>query len=175
MGATRARLVDRSALPDCISDSGTAGCRAQGTTLMRSNCAEALPTRCSASGWHWQPPIRCVRKDSPTDDRRAPSSGRRTPERSGSCVVQRQITWQDQWTANTQPSLTLYFSRSGLTGYQVGAPQQPRRPRGGWMLATARGLRVGDSLRTGRDLYGSSIALSANQGGHVDRSGVTSA
>ena len=86
-------------------------------------------------------------------------------QRSGSCAVRRQITWQDQWTANAQPGLTLYFGRSGLIGYQVGAPQEPRRPRGGWMLATARGLHVGDSLKTGRDLYGSSIALSANQGG----------
>ena len=33
------------------------------------------------------------------------------------------------------------------------------------MLATARGLHVGNSLKTGRDLYGSSIALSANKGG----------
>lgn len=85
--------------------------------------------------------------------------------RSGSCAVHRQITWQDQWTANAQPSLTLYFGRTGLIGYQVGAPQEPRWPHGGWMLATVRGLRVGDPLTKGRALYGSSIALSAEQGG----------
>ena len=33
------------------------------------------------------------------------------------------------------------------------------------MLATVRGLQVGDPLTTGRHLYGSSIKLSANQGG----------
>lgn len=86
-------------------------------------------------------------------------------QRSGSCAVRRQISWQDQWTANAQPSLTLYFGQTGLIGYQVGAPQEPRRPAGGWMLATARGLRVGDSLSKGRALYGSSITLSAQQGG----------
>ncbi|MDE3131762.1 MAG: hypothetical protein KGL16_11475 [Acidobacteriota bacterium] len=86
-------------------------------------------------------------------------------ERSGSCAVHHQITWQDQWTANAQPDLTLYFGRAGLIGYQAGAPLEPRRPPGGWMLATTRGLRVGDSLNTGHVLYGSAIALSANQGG----------
>lgn len=86
-------------------------------------------------------------------------------QRSGSCSVHHEITWQDQWTANGEPSLTLYFGHTGLVGYQVGAPQEPRRPTGGWMLATARGLHVGDPLSTGRRLYGSSIALSANQGG----------
>jgi len=84
---------------------------------------------------------------------------------SGSCAVRRQVIWQDQWTANAEPSLTLYFGRSGLIGYQVGAAQEPRRPLGGWMPATVRGLHVGDSLSTGRHLYGSSIRLSAEQGG----------
>lgn len=84
---------------------------------------------------------------------------------SGSCGVDRQITWQDQWTASGQPNLTLYFGHTGLVGYQVGDPEKPRRPRGGWVLSTARGLRVGSSLTTGRDLYGSAIALSASQGG----------
>jgi len=86
-------------------------------------------------------------------------------ERSGNCGVQHTITWQDQWTANAQPSLTLDFGRSGLVGYQVGGPQEPRRPYGGWALATARGLRVGDSLLIGRHMYGSSIRLGTNQGG----------
>ncbi len=83
----------------------------------------------------------------------------------GSCGVHRQVTWHDQWTANGQPSLTLYFGHSGLVGYQVGAPEQPRRPPGGGVLATARGLRVGSPLATGRHVYGSAIALSASQGG----------
>jgi hypothetical protein len=91
--------------------------------------------------------------------------GGEATQRSGSCTVRRQITWQDQWTANAQPDLTLYFGRSGLIGYQVGAGQEPRHPPGGWMLATARGLHVGSSLSIGRDRYGSSIALGAAQGG----------
>ena len=86
-------------------------------------------------------------------------------QRSGSCAVDRQITWQDQWTADAQPSLTLYFGRAGLIGYQVGAQQEPRWPHGGWMPATVRGLQVGDPLTKGRALYGSSITLSAEQGG----------
>jgi hypothetical protein len=86
-------------------------------------------------------------------------------EKSGSCDVHSQITWQDQWTASGQPSLTLYFGRAGLVGYQVGVPQEPRRPAGGWMLATARGLHVGSSLRSGQQLYGSAMALGASQGG----------
>ena len=53
----------------------------------------------------------------------------------------------------------------GLVGYQVGAPQEPRRPLGGWMLGTAHGLDVGDALSTGHRLYGLAITLSANQGG----------
>jgi hypothetical protein len=86
-------------------------------------------------------------------------------QKSGSCRVESQITWQDQWTASGEPSLTLYFSRAGLVGYQAGAPQEPRRPPGGWMLATSRGLHVGSTLGSGRQLYGSAIALSASQGG----------
>jgi hypothetical protein len=87
-------------------------------------------------------------------------------ERNRSCDVLHTITWQDQWTGNGQPSLTLDFGRKGgLIGYGVGAPQEPRRPSGGWVLATARGLHVNSSLAAGRQLYGSSIALSTNQGG----------
>jgi hypothetical protein len=86
-------------------------------------------------------------------------------QRSGSCAVHSEVTWEDQWTANAQPSLTLYFGHRGLVGYQVGAPQEPRHPPGGWMLATVRGLQVGDILTAARRIYHSSIKLSASQGG----------
>ena len=62
----------------------------------------------------------------------------------------------------------MYFSRSAFAGYQVGdlnATSPPRNPPGGWSLATARGLRVGDSLVRGRELYGRAFAISAAQGG----------
>lgn len=98
-------------------------------------------------------------------DRLLHQSGGRL-ERSGSCEVRHELTWQDQWTANGQAGLTLDFGRTGrLIGYEVGAPQEPRRPLGGWVLATGRGLHVNSSLATGRKLYGSSISLSTNQGG----------
>jgi hypothetical protein len=86
-------------------------------------------------------------------------------QHSGSCQVDHQIIWQDQWTASSEPSLTLYFHRHRFVGYQVGAPQEPRHPRGGWVLGTSRGLHVGEPLGTGRRLYGRSVVLSAAQGG----------
>lgn len=84
---------------------------------------------------------------------------------SGSCKVDEQITWTDAWTASGQPDLTLYFEHGGFVGYQVGAPQMPRHPPGGWVLSTPRGLRVGESLGVGRRRYGRALALSASQGG----------
>jgi hypothetical protein len=95
-------------------------------------------------------------------------------EKSGSCRVRSQITWWDQWTASAEPSLTLYFGRSGLVGYEFGAPQEPRKPTGGWMLATRRGLRVDSTFSSGRRLYGAAFVWSAAQGGvWLIRSGAT--
>src|SRR5579864_7559757 len=88
--------------------------------------------------------------------------------RGGSCRVDHWIKWLDQWTANGQPSLILYFSHSRFAGYEFGDPGGPavlRNPPGGWRLATARGLGVGDTLARGRRLYGRAFAVSAAQGG----------
>ena len=88
--------------------------------------------------------------------------------RGGSSRVNHEITWFDQWTASGEPALTVYFGRSAFAGYQFGAlntMSPPRNPPGGWVLATARGLRVGDTLARGRQLYGRSSATSTAQGG----------
>jgi hypothetical protein len=85
--------------------------------------------------------------------------------RGGSCDVDHQIKWSDEWTANGEPALTVYFRHSTFVGYQYGDLIRPRTARAGWRLATTRGLRVGDSLARGRRLYGQAFAISAAQGG----------
>jgi hypothetical protein len=88
--------------------------------------------------------------------------------RGGSCGVDHQIKWWDQWTANGEPALTAYFHRGAFVGYQYGelnAGGLLRKPSGGWRLATSEGLRVGDTLARGRRLYGSAFSVSAAQGG----------
>lgn len=83
----------------------------------------------------------------------------------GSCGLDHEITWSDQWTASGEPALTVYFRHSAFAGYQVGELGPPRYPPGGWALATTQGLRVGDPLARGRQLYGRQFATSAAQGG----------
>jgi len=88
--------------------------------------------------------------------------------RGGSCGLDHRIQWWDDRTANGLPLLTTYFRRSKFAGYQYGeygkltAPHLPAR---GLALATTRGLRIGDALARGRQLYGRSFAISAAQGG----------
>jgi len=89
-------------------------------------------------------------------------------EPGGSCGLDHQIKWSDQWTASGEPALTVYFRNSEFAGYQVGdavGPSVLRFPSGGWALATTRGLRVGDGLSRGRRLYGHKFTLSFAQGG----------
>lgn len=89
-------------------------------------------------------------------------------QRGGSCQLDHQIKWRDQWTTSGEPALTTYFSHGAFAGYQVGdvvGPSVLRHQRGGWSLATSRGLRIGDTLAHGRGLYGQALALSYAQGG----------
>ena len=88
--------------------------------------------------------------------------------RGGSCGLDHQIQWWDDRTANGLPLLTVYFRRSKFAGYQYGeygTLTAPRLPAQGLALATTRGLRIGDTLARGRDLYGRAFAISAAQGG----------
>ena len=88
--------------------------------------------------------------------------------RGGSCGLDHEITWRDGRTAPGEPELIAYFRRSAFVGYQFGNPDlsaAPRRPPGGWTLATTRGLQVGDTLAHGRHLYGRAFAISTAQGG----------
>jgi hypothetical protein len=85
--------------------------------------------------------------------------------RGGSCQLDHEITWRDGRTGSGQPELIAYFRRSAFAGYQFGGLAAPRRPPGGWTLATTRGLRLGDTLARGRHLYGQAFAMSTAQGG----------
>ncbi len=86
----------------------------------------------------------------------------------GSCEIDHEIKWWDQWTASGEPALTVFFHRSAFAGYQFGDPPRAgvlRRPPSGWQLATTRDLRIGDTVARGRQLYGRAFAISAAQGG----------
>ena len=53
------------------------------------------------------------------------------------------------------PTLTVWFSRSRFVGYQYGEFRNtlaPRAPSRGTVLATTRGLTLGDTLARGRKL-----------------------
>ena len=93
----------------------------------------------------------------------------------GDCGVDHTMTWPN-WPAVTvhgvnyplDPVLTVFFSHSRFVGYQYGEPGTkvaPRAPAGGTVLATTRGLNIGDTLARGRTLYGGSFTISAAQGG----------
>jgi hypothetical protein len=96
-----------------------------------------------------------------------------------SCGVDSELGWPILLNPRTgrlerSEELTLTFDHGRFVGYQYGggALTQPGesdrlRPR----AATARGLEVGDSLATGRRLYGRAFQISGAQGGswHADR------
>lgn len=89
-------------------------------------------------------------------------------EHGGTCGIDHQIKWWDQWTGSGEPALTVYLRRRAFVGYQAGDPPGPsvlRNPPGGWSLATTRGLRVGNTLARGRKLYGPAFTASTAQGG----------
>lgn len=85
--------------------------------------------------------------------------------RGGSCGLDHEITWSDAGIGSGA-ALIAYFRHSAFAGYQFGELSvAARRPSGGWMLATTRGLSVGDTLARGRRLYGRAFAISTAQGG----------
>jgi hypothetical protein len=105
---------------------------------------------------------RAVREDLDSVLRQRGSAYRR----GGSCDLDHQMTWRDDWTASGQPALTVYFRHSAFVGYQFGDPNPPpRHPAVAWTLATTRGLQLNDHLARGRRLYGRRFSLSEAQGG----------
>jgi hypothetical protein len=68
------------------------------------------------------------------------------------CTIDHAIEW---------PALIVFFFRSQLVGYTYGPPRLAGRP----VLATARGLRVGDTLSYGQRLYGQAFHMAVEQGG----------
>lgn len=102
-----------------------------------------------------------------------PSSGyvRTTAE----CGVDHTMAWPNWPTVSTHgahyaydPVLTVFFHRDRLVGYaygEYGTTAAPRAPTRGRVLATTRGLTIGDTLARGRQLYGDAFTLSPAQGG----------
>jgi hypothetical protein len=60
------------------------------------------------------------------------------------------------------PGLVVFFQHGRFVGYSYRPAAGDRREP---MLATARGLRVGDTLKVGKFLYGSAFHDSAEHGG----------
>lgn len=60
------------------------------------------------------------------------------------------------------PGLTVYFGRGRFVGYEYGWRKQAGNEP---VLATRKGLRVGDKVAVGERLYGRAFQLSAEQGG----------
>ena len=66
------------------------------------------------------------------------------------------------------PMLTVWFSHSRFVGYQYGEFRNmppPHAPSLGTVLATTRGLTIGDTFARGRQLYGAPFRTSTAQGG----------
>ncbi len=85
--------------------------------------------------------------------------------RTGGCGFDHLIMWSALHAPATA-TLTAYFSHSRFVGYSYG--QYGARPAPGLrgiVLASARGLKVGDTLARGQRLYGSHFRLSTSQGG----------
>lgn len=86
----------------------------------------------------------------------------------GLCNFDHTITWQPHRSPDGELSLIGYFAHGRLVGYEydtAGRRVTPRRSTHGPLLATSRGLTVGDTLERGRRLYGSAFKISAAQGG----------
>ncbi len=81
----------------------------------------------------------------------------------GDCGLDSSITW----SSSGQAPLTVYFAQGRLVGYEYGEPGRlvARPPAHGPVLATTRGLTIGDTLERGRRLYGGAFTVSAAQGG----------
>jgi hypothetical protein len=71
---------------------------------------------------------------------------------SGACQVDHVIEWS---------GLYVFFRKGRFIGYTYGPPQLT----GQAVLATARGLRVGDTLGYGQRLYGQAFHMGVEQGG----------
>ncbi|HET6868669.1 MAG TPA: hypothetical protein VFH80_22340, partial [Solirubrobacteraceae bacterium] len=71
-------------------------------------------------------------------------------------------TWWDPTSTSGQPSLIVYFGHNRLVGYEYGTR---RLHAHGTVLATVRGLTIGDTLERGRRLYGNAFTISTAQGG----------
>ena len=88
------------------------------------------------------------------------------------CGVDHAMTWVNGPAYGRHypldPELTAWFSHSRFVGYQYGeqgTKLAPRAPSLGTVLATTRGLTVGDKLSRGRQLYGAAFRTSTAQGG----------
>jgi hypothetical protein len=91
------------------------------------------------------------------------------------CGVDHAMTWVNYPVVSAygkhyplDPKLTVWFSHSRFVGYQYdeqGTKLAPRAPSLGTVLATTRGLTVGDKLSRGRQLYGAAFRTSTAQGG----------
>lgn len=91
------------------------------------------------------------------------------------CGVDHAMTWVNYPVVSAygkryplDPKLTVWFSHSRFVGYQYGeqgTKLAPRAPSLGTVLATTRGLTVGDKLSRGRQLYGAAFKTSTAQGG----------
>jgi len=91
------------------------------------------------------------------------------------CGVDHTMTWPN-WPVvsahgknyRLDPTLTVWFSHSRFVGYQYGEFRNtpaPRAPSRGTVLATTRGLTLGNKLARGRKLYGAAFRTSTAQGG----------
>lgn len=93
----------------------------------------------------------------------------------GECGVDHTMTWPNWSVASAHgvrypfdPVLTAFFWHSRFVGYQYGefdTKAAPRAASRGTVLATSRGLNIGDTLARGRQIYGGAFRLSSAQGG----------
>ncbi len=74
----------------------------------------------------------------------------------GNCSVDAFLEW---------PKITAYFFHNRFVGYSTGPVSGKRQPRSIPDVATAAGLRVGDTLTTARQIYGHALRASLAQGG----------
>ena len=87
-------------------------------------------------------------------DRALSPAKARPVDLAGNCTVDRALQW---------PVLTAYFDRDRFVGYSTLAANGEKLAEAD--VATAKGLRTGDTLAEARRLYGAALTTSAAQGG----------
>jgi hypothetical protein len=174
--AARAITIPEHCSPDCSTRPQVAWRTLDGRVIQFTGFGN-LAAPPFVKGWRGNQVLNVLRPDALGDARlgQSASSAIQTLERllgppadTNAAVSDCGIDHESVWTSPTVTEPLTIFQRAGrLVGYQYGAPASELgiEPEPGALLKTARGLTLGDTIKTARRLYGTRLTTSAAHGG----------